>query len=111
MEHQQIIDTIKAKEKEAQGLIDKAKEQAAVVLREVKTARRKEYLDSAQKEAAAEIQRLQEEFRRKGASAIEEINQAAKKEANRINQIASKNKDKTVKFIVEEVLRLWQSQK
>ena len=111
MEQSEILNQIKAKEQEAQKIIEEAKLKAASIIKEVKLTRRKEILQAAEEEAKSKARKLTEQFRKQTQEEMLQIGQETNQKIERIKKISSQNKETARDYIVDEVLRLWQLQR
>lgn len=110
MENLEILNQIKAKEEEAQKIIDEAKLKAAAMIKEVKFTKRKQILQAAEEEANSKARRLTEQFRKQTQEEMLQIDQEMNQQIEKIEKISSQNKEKARDYIVDEVLGLWQLQ-
>jgi len=111
MENLEILNQIKAKEQQAQRIIEQAKLKASAIIKETKFSRKKEILQLAEEQAQSKAREFTEQFRKRTQEEMLEIEQEASQKIEKIKKIAAKNKGIARDYIVDEVLGLWQLQK
>jgi vacuolar-type H+-ATPase subunit H len=107
MEQQEAINQIKTQEQVAQKIIEEAHLKASSLIKEAKFTQRKERLKLAQEQAHKQIQQIKEEFQRKTQAGIQEIERETKQQSDKTKDVAAKNKDRAIDYIVHEVLKKW----
>jgi vacuolar-type H+-ATPase subunit H len=108
MEQLAVIQKIKIKEQEVEGIIEEAKRKAASMMKEAKLIKREQILKAAQEEALKEVRQLKEEFKQRIQEAIKKQELETKENITKIRAQVDKNKERAKDYIVDEVLRLWQ---
>ena len=111
MEQLEVINKIKEKEQLAQKIIEEAENRASLLIQEAKITKRKEFLRAAEGQADKEIHKLKQDFIRQTQESIRKIEEDKKQSIDKINSLASKNKDKARDYIVHQILNLWQLQR
>lgn len=111
MENLEILNQIKAKEQEAQKIIEEAKLKAASMIKEARFRKRKEILQAAEEETNSKAHKLTEQFRKQTQEEMLQIDQETNQKIEKIKKISSQNKERARDYIVDEVLRLWQLQR
>ena len=111
MENSEILNRIKAREEQAQKIIEEAKFKAAAMIKEARATQRKEILRRIEEEAKSKAYKLTEQSRKQTQEEMARVDQETNQKIEKIKKISFQNKKRARDYIVDEVLRLWQLQR